>query len=470
MSELRPWAGFDSLVDGLARLQARAREAAVRSVDEILTLRNWLIGAWIVAYEQEGADRARYGEGLIDALAAAFTARGIQGLSGRNLRNYRQLALTWPRLGIRQTASGESGAPVQIWQTLSAESVPALTTGGELLPWQDDAWILRLRRELSFSHLLELSRASDPLARAFYEVQVLAHRWSVRELKRQRDSMLFDRVGLSRDREAVLAFADEGQLLDTATANVRDPYVLEFLGLPERQAYSEGDLEGALVEHLQEFLLELGGDFAFLGRQYRITVGGRHQILTDLCKWMDANGALATLRHGFKCYGRTLHAAFFKAAHELNPELEVRYAANCLGLTRQLQYRKNQDAQQPGDDEKRRGIIDLTLSLNGIPIATLELKNPLTNQMVEDARRQYKHDRDPREPIFEFKRRTLVHFAVDTESVLMTTRLAASATHFLPFNKGCDGGVGNPPDRAGQTYRTASRLSTTRPTSGCSTA
>jgi len=179
------------------------------------------------------------------------------------------------------------------------------------------------------------------------------------------------------------------------------------------------------------------------------------QILTDLCKWMDANGALATLRHGFKCYGRTLHAAFFKAAHELNPELEARYAANRLGLTRQLQYRKKQDAQQPGDDEKRRGIIDLTLSLNGIPIATLELKNPLTNQMVEDARQQYKHDRDPREPIFEFKRRTLVHFAVDTESVLMTTRLAASATHFLPFNKGCDGGAGNPPDPAGRTYRTA---------------
>src|SRR5229473_1306617 len=82
------------------------------------------------------------------------------------------------------------------------------------------------------------------------------------------------------------------------------------------------------------------------------------QVLGDLCKWMDANGALATLRHGFKCYGRTLHMAFFKAAHELNPELEARYAANRLGLTRQLQYRKKQDAQQPGDDEKRRGIVD----------------------------------------------------------------------------------------------------------------
>jgi predicted nuclease of restriction endonuclease-like (RecB) superfamily len=279
MTELRPWAGFDSLVDGLTRLQARAREAAVRSVDEILTLRNWLIGAWIIAYEQEGADRARYGEGLVEALAAAFQTRGVQGLSGRNLRNYRQIALTWPRLAIRQTLSGESGAPDQIWQTLSAESIPALAHSGEVLAWQDEAWMLRLRQELSFSHLLELSRASDPVARAFYEAQALAHRWSVRELKRQRDSMLFERVGLSRDRDAVLALANEGRLLDTATTNVRDPYVLEFLGLPDRQAYSESDLEGALVDHLQEFLLELGGDFAFLGRQYRITVGGRHHFI-----------------------------------------------------------------------------------------------------------------------------------------------------------------------------------------------
>ena len=168
------------------------------------------------------------------------------------------------------------------------------------------------------------------------------------------------------------------------------------------------------------------------------------QVLGDLCKWMDTNGALATLRHGFKCYGRTLHAAYFKAAHELNPELEARYAANRLGLTRQLHF-------SPRSEKS----LDVTLSLNGIPVATMELKNPLTGQRVEDARRQYKQDRDPREPIFEFKRRTLAHFAVDTESVLMTTRLAGTATHFLPFNKGCDGAARNPPDPAGRTYRTA---------------
>lgn len=168
------------------------------------------------------------------------------------------------------------------------------------------------------------------------------------------------------------------------------------------------------------------------------------QILTDLCKWMDANGSLATLRHGFKCYGRTLFAAYFKAAHELNPELEERYAKNRLGLTRQLRF-----------SARSEKSLDATLSVNGIPIATLELKNAMTGQTVEHARRQYKQDRDPRETIFEFKKRTLVHFAVDTDTVLMTTRLAGSATHFLPFNKGDGGGAGNPADPQGRSYRTA---------------
>src|SRR5579863_8572554 len=168
------------------------------------------------------------------------------------------------------------------------------------------------------------------------------------------------------------------------------------------------------------------------------------QILADLCKWMDTNGSLATMRHGFKCYGRTLRVAFFKASHELNPELEVRYAANRLGLTRQLHF-------SPRSEKS----LDVTLSLNGIPVVTLELKNPLTGQTVEDGRVQYQQDRAPWEPIFEFKRRTLVHFAANTESVLMTTRLAGNATYFLPFNKGCNGGAGNPPDPAGRNYRTA---------------
>ena len=168
------------------------------------------------------------------------------------------------------------------------------------------------------------------------------------------------------------------------------------------------------------------------------------QLLGDLCKWMDMHGSLATLRHGFKCYGRTLRVAFFKAAHDLNPELEAGYAANRLGVTRQLRF-------SPRSEQS----LDVTLSLNGIPVATVELKNPLTGQSVADATRQYRQDRDPRAPIFEFRRRTLVHFAVDTECIRMTTRLAGNATHFLPFDKGSDGGAGNPPNRNARSYCTA---------------
>ncbi|MBW4622135.1 MAG: DEAD/DEAH box helicase family protein [Cyanosarcina radialis HA8281-LM2] len=182
------------------------------------------------------------------------------------------------------------------------------------------------------------------------------------------------------------------------------------------------------------------------------------QILADLCKWLDTYGSLQVLRHGFKCYGRTLRIATFKAAHSLNPELEAQYQANQLTITRQLQYRKpskkTKSTYSTGTDTKS-GIIDLTISLNGIPIVTLELKNPLTGQTAEDAKQQYCQDRDPREPIFEFKRRSLVHFALDTEVAWMTTRLAGNATYFLPFNRGNDGGAGNPLDPTGRTYRTA---------------
>ncbi len=281
MSKLRPWSTFDRLVEELATLQGRARAAAARSVDEILTLRSWLIGVWIIAFEQDGSDRAAYGERLLNALAAEFKRRGVTGLGASNLKNCRQLALTWPRLGIRQTPSGETlpALPDLIRQTPSGELVPSLPTRSEPLPWQDDAWHAKLRQRLSFSHLLELSRVQEPLARAFYEVHALAQRWSVRELKRQRESMLFERVGLSRDKDAVLALAEQGRLIDTPEAIIRDPYVFEFLGLPEREAYLEADLEASLIDHLQAFLLELGGDFAFLGRQHRITVGGRHHFI-----------------------------------------------------------------------------------------------------------------------------------------------------------------------------------------------
>jgi type I restriction enzyme R subunit len=168
------------------------------------------------------------------------------------------------------------------------------------------------------------------------------------------------------------------------------------------------------------------------------------RVLGDLVRWLDGHGMLATLRHGFKCYGRTLRVAYFKAAHTLNPELAERYERNNLGLTRQLRY-----------SPSGRQSLDLVLSINGLPVVTAELKNPITGQTTDDAVEQYRRDRDPRERMFEFGKRTLVHFAVDSDTVQMTTRLAGDATQFLPFNKGKGTGAGNPPDAAGRNYRTA---------------
>ncbi|NTV67559.1 MAG: type I restriction endonuclease subunit R [Chlorobaculum sp.] len=168
------------------------------------------------------------------------------------------------------------------------------------------------------------------------------------------------------------------------------------------------------------------------------------RVLQALCKWLDTYGALTTLRHGFKCFGKTLRIVFFRPAHSLNPDLEARYRANRLGITRQLYY-----------SAKNRKSLDVALSVNGIPVVTLELKNPLTGQTTANAIHQYRHYREQHEPIFLFTKRTLVHFAVDTENAWMTTRLAGSNTHFLPFNKGWNGCAGNEPDSEGRNYKTA---------------
>ena len=165
-------------------------------------------------------------------------------------------------------------------------------------------------------------------------------------------------------------------------------------------------------------------------------------ILDDLCKAMDTRGSLDVLRHGFKCYGKAIRLAYFAPAHSMNPETQKQYAANHLTITRQLLFK-------PTSTQS----LDVVLSLNGIPVATAELKNPMTGQTVENAKYQYRNDRDPNDLIFQFKKRTLVHFAVDPDEVYMTTRLMGRSTHFLPFNKGDGMGAGNPNNPNG--YKTA---------------
>lgn len=168
----------------------------------------------------------------------------------------------------------------------------------------------------------------------------------------------------------------------------------------------------------------------------------RTVVLDDLGKALDSRGCLDVVRHGFKCYGKQIEVAYFKPAHGLNPEIAKLYQANRLTITRQLHYSTQND-----------NSLDLVISLNGLPLATAELKNPLSGQRVDHARTQYMLDRDPRELIFQFKKRTLVHFAVDPDLVYMTTRLKGKETPFLPFNLGNGTGAGNPENPNG--YRTA---------------
>ena len=158
-------------------------------------------------------------------------------------------------------------------------------------------------------------------------------------------------------------------------------------------------------------------------------------LLKEVDKVMARRSSLDVLRHGFDFYGQKIRLAFFRPGSHKNPELWERYQANRVTVTRQVHF----------DPKAEKKSIDLVLALNGVPVVTMELKNAMTGQKVAHARKQYREDRDPHAPIFRFKHRALVHFAVDTDEVFMTTRLAGKSTFFLPFNRGHEGGAGNPP-------------------------
>jgi type I restriction enzyme R subunit len=166
-------------------------------------------------------------------------------------------------------------------------------------------------------------------------------------------------------------------------------------------------------------------------------------VLDSLTKELASKGALGVLRYGFKCYGKTLWLAYFRPNSGMNPEAQARYAANRFTITRQVEFLS--DVLKRPDGSKRKCIIDVVLSVNGLPVVTVELKNPLTGQRAEDACKQYKTGRDGRDLLFRFKERALVHFAVDPDEVWMTTQLKGADTFFLPFNRGHGFGAGNAP-------------------------
>lgn len=253
--------------DIIALLES-ARRTAARSVNALMTASYWEIGRHLVAFEQGGQARASYGEALVERLSADLTTRFGRGFSKQNLWQMRAFHLAWSADQIAQTLSAQS-ARSGILQTPSGESAWATTiqTASGQSP---DLAALAQAFPLPWSAYVRLLSVKNPQARAFYETETLRCGWSVRQLDRQVNSQFYERTALSHNKAAMLQKGELAEPGDAITPEqaIKDPFVLEFLNLKDE--YSETDLEDALIQHLADFLLELGDDFAFVGRQRRL--------------------------------------------------------------------------------------------------------------------------------------------------------------------------------------------------------
>jgi len=230
--EMQP-AEYNQLITQIGNLLMMGRAKAAQQVNSILVETYWEIGKYIVEFEQKGNEKAEYGSYLFERLSGDLKLAYGKGFSRSNLIYMRKMYLSF-----------------QIRETLS-----------HVLTW---------------SHYFEILKADSELEIGFYAKQTEKERWSVRELKRQMKSLLFHRLALSTDKEGVLKLANDGHEVQKPEDLLKDPFVLEFLNIPEQQQYLETELEEKLISNLQQFLLELGQGFAFIGRQYRMSIGGKH--------------------------------------------------------------------------------------------------------------------------------------------------------------------------------------------------
>jgi predicted nuclease of restriction endonuclease-like (RecB) superfamily len=271
MTKLTPAsaADYDDIHSNIVTLLEAARHAAARSVNTLMTATYWEIGRRIVEFEQGGQERAAYGQALLKRLAVDLSTRFGRGFSERNLEQMRLFYVTWPLENISQTASAKVAPGIS--QTVSAKSAPTGISESPL--WKlADLSTLAQTFPLPWSAYVRLLSVKNPIARQFYETEALRCGWSVRQLDRQISSQFYERIALSRNKAAMLEKATEAEPDDLITPEraIKDPFVLEFLNLKDE--YSESDLENALVRHLADFLLELGDDFAFVGRQRRLRI------------------------------------------------------------------------------------------------------------------------------------------------------------------------------------------------------
>ena len=224
---------YEGLINNIGQLLEEGRRKAIQSVNQILVNTYWQIGKQIVEYEQQGKGRAEYGNKLLPKLSKDLKSRYKKGFSRSNLQYMRLFYINYKNC---QTLSGKLG----------------------------------------WSHYIELLSIEDGLARHFYENQCVNEKWSARELRRQIDSSLFHRIALSRDKKGVLALSKKGNIIESPGDIIKDPFIFEFLRIPEGYRYTEKELEQKIIDNLQMFLLEFGKGFAFVGRQFRITLDNNH--------------------------------------------------------------------------------------------------------------------------------------------------------------------------------------------------
>jgi predicted nuclease of restriction endonuclease-like (RecB) superfamily len=266
---------FSALVAAIRQAHEQCAAQATRAVNVSLTLRNWVIGWYIREYEQNGADRATYGDTLLEKVADRLNAAGHGELTARYLRLCRQFASVYPEIWQSLTAkSGSAQLPPSIRRSLTAKSrITPSASSPSSGPSQLGASPAVLLKVLSFTHLAELITVEDPLKRAFYEIECIRGHWSVRALKRQIATLYFERSGLSKDKEKLAAMVKAGAEIVEPQLAIRDPYIFEFLGLRAKDAAAESDLEAALVGNLRDFLLELGHGFCLEAQQKSIVIG-----------------------------------------------------------------------------------------------------------------------------------------------------------------------------------------------------
>ena len=276
---------FEDLVKLCRRTHEESQRSTARATDTYLVTRNWLFG-YIVEYEQHGADRAEYGRGLIISLSGKLKAGEVRGCSPTNLRKFREFYLAYAE--IQQAVSVEFTELTQNQQAISGDREISETASPRILvaPPSGLLPVAQISRTLSaklvkrfslgWSHYVSLLTIDNPEERRFYELEAAGNGWSVRELERQIASSLYERLALSRDKEEVRRLASEGQVIEIASDLIKNPLVLEFLDLEEKPVYSESELETAIIDRLQHFLLELGKGFLFEARQKRFTFDNSH--------------------------------------------------------------------------------------------------------------------------------------------------------------------------------------------------